>query len=456
MNNFDLIIIGGGPGGYHAAALAGSEGLNTLVVERQNLGGVCLNEGCIPSKAFLNSAKLYAHAKHSADYGVHAKEVSYDQHAVVERKNKIVKLLVAGVKHQLKSAKVNVLEGTAKITGKNSDGFTIAIDGVEYQGKRLIIATGSTPVIPPITGLAEALKSGTMLTSKAILNIQEIPPRLTVIGGGVIGLEMALYFAQVGSEVTIIEMLPAVGGPVDADLAKGLKKLLESKGVNCILNAKVTKVGHQDITYLRDGQEQTIRHDRALLAVGRKPATAELGLETIKVEVGKDGSIITDDKLRTNIANVYAIGDVNGKVMLAHTAYKEAEVLIHNLTGKKDRVDYLTIPSVIYTPLEACSVGFTEADAKTKGYDIKVVTLPIGYSGRHLAESDEKDGFLKLIVDRKRNTLIGAHMLALYAGEIALFLGAILHLEIDIEEIKRIIYPHPTVSELIKDALYRI
>ncbi|MGI6392099.1 MAG: dihydrolipoyl dehydrogenase [Candidatus Izemoplasmatales bacterium] len=457
MNVYDLIVIGGGPGGYHAAFLAGKAGLSTLIVEKNKLGGVCLNEGCIPSKAFLHSAKLYSHAKHGADYGIHVKDVSYDQRAVVKRKNQVVKTLVAGVDYMLKSANVDVVSGSAKITGKTASGFTIIVGDVEYTGRKLISATGSIPFIPPIEGLTDAIKNGTMLTSREILDLQEIPQKLSIIGGGVIGLEMAMYFSQVGSEVTIIEMLPDIGGGIDADLSKGLKRLLKAKGVALILNAKVTKIEPQKITYLDNNQQyHTITHDCALLSAGRKANTAGLGLESINVELRKDGSIVTDEQMNTNVANVYAIGDVNGKVMLAHTAYREAEVCFNNLTGKKDQINYNVIPSVIYTSLEACSVGYTEADANKAGYDFKTVTLPIAYSGRHMAESNDRGGFLKLIIDQKKNTLIGAHMLSLYASEIAVFLGAMLNLEIDIKEIKRLIYPHPTVGELVKDALFRI
>lgn len=456
MDIFDLIIIGGGPGGYHAADLASKAGLKTLVIEKNKLGGVCLNEGCIPSKVLLNSAKHYQYAKHGEAYGVYAESVSYHQKDVVERKNKIVNTLVASVGHTLKSSKVAVVTGVAKINGKDKDGFKIHVSDDEFRSTRLIVASGSTPILPPIEGVSESLKKGTLLTSKEILDLTDIPKKLTVIGGGVIGLEMATYFAQVGSEVTVIEMLPSIGGPIDQDVSRALKKMLEAKGIAFKLNAKVTKINEKEITYFEGDQSYTLVHDYALLSVGRRPNSTELGLETLNIELRKNGSIVTDEQTKTNIANVYAIGDVNGQVMLAHTAYKEAEVCINTMMGQKNHINYDTIPSVIYTNPEVCAIGYTEAQANEKGYSTKVITLPVSYSGRHLAESNDHDGFVKLIIDKKKNTLIGAHMLSLYASEIALFLSAMLHLEINIDEIKRIVYPHPTVGELIKDALLHI
>ncbi len=456
MNNYDLIIIGGGPGGYHAADLAGKAGLKTLVIEKHKLGGVCLNEGCIPSKALLNSAKHFRYAKHGESYGVYANDVTYNQKEVVQRKNNIVKTLVAGVGYTLKTAKVTVVSGLATILKKDNEGFKVQVGSDIYVSTKLIIASGSSPVIPPIEGLAEAIKKGSILTSREILDLTDIPKNLTVIGGGVIGLEMATYFAQIGSKVTVVEMLPTIGGPLDLDISKALKKVLESQGITFKLNAKVTKVSEKELTYVQDNQEESVTFDYALLSVGRRASTSELGLENLYIDTRKNGSIITDDQTKTNVANVYAIGDVNGKVMLAHTAYKEAEVCINTLLGKKDVINYDKIPSVIYTSPEVCSIGYTELVAKEKGYDVKVISLPVSYSGRHLAESNDHDGFVKLVVDQKRNTLLGAHMLSLYASEISLFLSAMMHLEINIEEMKRIIYPHPTVGELVKDALFHI
>lgn len=456
MKNYELIIIGGGPGGYHAADIAGKSGIQTLLIEKHKLGGVCLNEGCIPSKALLNSAKQYTYALHGEAYGVHAKDVTFNIEEVVKRKNQVVKTLVDGVGYKMRTSQVTVLEGTAKIIKKENQDFIIEVNEQQYLAKKIIIATGSTPILPPIEGLSEALKSKKILTSKETLDLTILPKHLTVIGGGVIGLEMASYFAQIGSQVTVIEMQPTIGGTLDHELSKELKKILENQEISFKLSAKVTKITKNETTYSMNNESYTIKHDYALLSVGRKANTKDLGLENIHVELNKSGAIITDDQLKTNIANVYAIGDVNGKSMLAHTAYKEAEVCISNIQGKSDSIEYDYIPSVIYTNPEVSSVGYTEAQAKEKGFDVKVIKLPVSYSGRHLAESNDKSGFLKLIINQKKNTLIGAHILSLYASEIILFLSSMIHLEIQIETLKQIVYPHPTVGELIKDALFHI
>lgn len=456
MKSYELIIIGGGPGGYHAADLAAKAGIQTLVIEKNKLGGVCLNEGCIPSKVLLNSAKQYTGALHGSSFGVHAKDVTFNQEEVIQRKNDVVKTLVSGVAYKLKTAKAEVIYGIAKIVGKENQNFIVKIDEELYSAQKLIIATGSKPILPPIEGLLETYNAHKLMTSREILDLTEIPKNLTIIGGGVIGLEMASYFAQIGSKVTVVEMLSSIGGPLDADISKQLRQVLESQHINFKLNAKVTRISEQNVTYELNGETHSLVHDFALLSVGRRAQTDDLGLENIHIEMRKNGSIVTDEQLKTNIANVYAIGDVNGKVMLAHTAYKEAEVCVQSMLGKKDSIQYDFIPSVIYTYPEVCSIGYTEKDAKEKGFDIKVITLPVSYSGRHLAESNQKIGFVKLIVNNKKNILIGAHMLSLYASEISLFLTAMLHLEIDIESIKQIIYPHPTVGELIKDALFNI
>lgn len=456
MKTYELIIIGGGPGGYHAASLAAKFGIETLVIEKYRLGGVCLNEGCIPSKTLLNSAKYYTHTLHGELYGVYTQDVVFKLEEVIKRKNRVVKNLVEGVKYKLKTAKVTVVEGHGQILKKENNEFIIQVKDELYRAKKLMIATGSAVFMPPITGLNEALKTQKVLTSKEILDLTELPKTLTVIGGGVIGLEMASFYSQLGSRVTVIEMLSSIGGYLDLELSKELQKTLEQEGITFKLNAKVTTINEHDVTYTLNNETHKIEHDYALLSVGRKANTLDVGLQNIHVELHKNGSIITDHQLRTNIVNVYAIGDVNGKSMLAHVAYKEAEVAINTILGIRDQINYEIIPSIIYTSPEVGMVGLTEQQAKEKGYKVKVIKLPVSYSGRHLAETNDKQGFVKLIFDNKKQTLIGAHMMSLYASEIILFLSSMIDLEINIDTLKRLIYPHPTVGELIKDALFHI
>ncbi|NLF49005.1 MAG: dihydrolipoyl dehydrogenase [Acholeplasmataceae bacterium] len=453
MEIFDLIVIGGGPGGYHAAERAAHSGYHTLVIEKEKLGGVCLNEGCIPSKAFLNSAKVYDHAFKGGAYGVSTENVVFDQKLVLKRKDRVVRRLVAGVAQQLKQRQVTVVKGVGIITGKSKEGFQVQIDQTEYVGKRLLIATGSTPIIPPIEGLKEANASGNILSSREILDLDSIPAKLTIVGGGIIGLEMAAYFQTVGSQVTVVEMLPKIAGNTDSDLTDVLQKSLEKKGVNFFLSSKVTRIDAQQLTYVKADQEYVLVHDKLLLSIGRRPATDHLGLENIGVEMAKNKAIITDLQSRTNIANVYAVGDVNGKSMLAHTAYREAEVAINTMLGEKDSIHYDAIPAVVYTTQELATVGLTEIEAKAKGFEYQVLSLPVAYSGRHLAETDDANGLIKLIVDKKSNTLLGAHLAMQYASEIILTLSMAVDLKLTVKTLSRLVYPHPTVGELIKDTL---
>jgi dihydrolipoamide dehydrogenase len=456
MELYDLIVIGGGPGGYHGAERAAHAGLKTMVVEKDKLGGVCLNEGCIPSKALLNSAKFYHHAKDGSAYGVKADQVILDQKTVISRKNRVVRRLVAGVGVQLKQSQATILQGQAQITGKTKEGFVVKVAEDEYTTKRLLIATGSTPIIPPIEGLKDAFSSGNILTSKEILDLDTIPESLTIVGGGIIGLEMAAYFATVGSRVTVVEMLPIIAGNIDPDLTNILKKSLEKSGVVFHLSSKVIRINATEITYVQSDTEHTLAHDKLLLSIGRKPATEGLGLETIGVEMAKNKAIITDLHSATNVANVYAVGDCNGKSMLAHTAYREADVAVATILGEKDLINYDAIPSVVYTTPELATVGLTDSEAKAKGLDVVLLSLPVAFSGRHLAESDDSNGIIKLVVDKKTKTLVGAHLASLYASEIILMLSTAIDLKIDVKTLTRLVYPHPTVGELIKDALFTL
>ena len=456
METFDLIVIGGGPAGYLGAERAGKAGLKTLVIEKREFGGVCLNEGCVPSKTFLNSAKVADYANHAANYGVKVSgKATVDQKFVVERKNGVVKMLVSGVKAGLKKNKVTIKNAEAFIEGKSAEGFTVKAGEETFIAKRLLIATGSMPVVPPIPGLKENLAAGVVMTNREILDLTEIPKELVVIGGGVIGLEMASYFSSVGSKVTVVEMLEKIAGPTEKELSAILQKRLAAKGVVFNLGCKVTGVEADGVVFERNGKSEKVKADKILLSIGRRAVTQGFGLENIGVNLER-GAIVTDDEMKTNVANVYAAGDVNGKVMLAHTAYREAEVAVNNMTGKKDRMRYNVIPSVIYTNPEVASVGETEESAKAKGLQVKTVSIPMTYSGRYIAENTELDGICKLVINEKTNTLIGAHIIGSYAGEFIVSVSAMIDLEVDIENIKKLVFPHPTVCEIVREAVWQI
>jgi len=456
MEIFDLIVIGGGPGGYLAAERAGHAGLKTMVIEKRAFGGVCLNEGCVPSKTFLNSAKVFDYANHAQAYGVNGVgKATVDQKFVVERKNGVVKMLVSGVKAQLKRNHVIMKEVEAFIEGKTEEGFVVKAGEEKFVAKRLIIATGSMPVVPPIPGLRENLAEGVVMTNREVLDLTEIPKELVVIGGGVIGLEMASYFSSVGSKVTVVEMLNKIAGPTEKEISTILQKSLEKKGIEFKLGAKVTAVEKDGVIYEKDGKTEKVSADKILCSIGRRAVTQGFGLENIGVNLER-GAIVTDDTMRTNVANVYAVGDVNAKVMLAHTAYREAEVAVNNILGKKDRMRYNVIPSVIYTNPEIGSVGETLESAKEKGLDAKEVSIPMTFSGRYIAENTELNGICKIIINNKTNTLIGAHIIGSYAGEFIVSVSAMVDLEVDIENIKKLVFPHPTVCEIVREAIFQI
>jgi len=466
---YDLIIIGGGPGGYMAAERAGHAGLNVLLIEKRALGGVCLNEGCIPTKTLLNSAKIYDNARHGSAFGVTAENAYLDHGLVLQRKNKVVDTLVSGVKSIMTANNVTVVYGEAHIL----DNTSVKAGDEVYHGNRLIIATGSIPVIPPIDGVAKGIESNFVLTSREILDLEDVPEKLVVVGGGVIGLEMASYFNSAGSKVTIIEMLPKIGGAISEDVSKILLKNMQKKGIEFILGARVTAVSDSGVTYVKheevkqadgsavsagEAEEPSPRFtpaDKVLLSIGRKPAIEGLGLENTGVVIER-GAIKTDLHGLTNIPNIYAVGDVNGKYMLAHAAYREAEVAVNHILGKRDLMRYDAVPSVVYTSPEVACAGETEDTAAAKGVDCAAVTVPMVYSGRYLAENAVTDGICKVVIDKNTRNIIGMHMIGSYASEIILSACAMIEMQMSIDDVRELVFPHPTVSEIIREAVFRL
>ncbi len=452
---FDLIVIGGGPAGYLASERAGHAGLKTLLIEKEHIGGVCLNEGCIPTKKLLYSAKIADGALHGEKYGIYAENIKIDHKAVIKRKNKIVRKLTGGVKAALKGNGVTIVDAKGYVSGRTKEGYEVAAGEEKYTGKRILIASGSSPAVPPIPGLKEGIESGFVLTNKEILDMDTVPENLVVIGGGVIGLEMASYFNSAGSNVSVIEMLGKIGGMIDGDLASVLQKNYEKKGVAFNLCCKVTEIKKDCVIYEENGESKKISADKVLLSIGRRANTENMGLENIGVLTDR-GAVVVDEKCKTNLPDVYAAGDVNGKSMLAHTAYREAEVAVNNMLAKKDVMRYEAIPSVIYTNPEIGSVGITEEQAKEKGLDVTVKKSTMNYSGRYMAENENGDGIIKIVVDNKYNKLLGVHIIGNYASEIIVSAGIMIEKEMTIDEIKEIVFPHPTVSEVIREAIFQL
>lgn len=455
-NRFDIIIIGGGPGGYNAAERAAHGGLKTALFEERALGGVCLNEGCIPTKTLLYSAKMLDYANHGEKYGVTVESAKLDHAKVVDRKDRVVKTLVSGVAAKMKNAGVTVINGTAKIKEKTPAGFIVECGGEMYEAANLLICTGSEAVIPPIPGLLEAYEAGFAVTNREILDIRTLPKKVVVIGGGVIGLEMASYFNSVGCEVSVIEMLDKIAGPTEKEISSILEKNYAKKGVKFILGAKVTSVdksGH--VEYEKDGKTERIECDLALISTGRRARTKDIGLEEVGVQLNR-GAVVTDETCRTSVPGIWAAGDVNGKIMLAHTAYREGEVAITNILGGHDRVDYRAIPSVIYTNPEVGTVGETVESAKKAGIDAEEVTLSLRYSGRYIAENEGGDGIVKIVYGREHHEILGVHMIGSYASEIIYGAAAMVAKEQRVSDVQKIVFPHPTVCEVIREAMFTI
>ena len=453
MEIFDLLVVGGGPGGYLCAERAAQGGMKVALFEKRALGGTCLNEGCIPTKTLLNSSKMYRHATESAAFGVTATGVTYDHAKVVERKNKVVKTLVSGVGATMAANKVTVITGNAVIKGRADKGFAVECGGQTYTGLRLAIASGSETVVPPVPGLKEGIESGFVLTNREVLDEKVLPKKLVAIGGGVIGLEMAYYFASVGVDVTVIEMMPKIAGATDPEICKVLTDAFTKRGMSFKLSSKVLEVKSGSVVYEENGEKKEITCDKVLLAAGRKPSTAGIGIKSLGLQMDR-AAIVTDRHMCTTVQNVYAIGDCNGKVMLAHTAYREAEVAVNHMLGKNDEMRYDVIPAVIYTDPEVASVGHSKEGAEKLGMNVREVKLPMSYAGRYLAETEGGKGFIKLIIDTDRKCLVGCHMVGSYASEIIMTATMMVDTQLTPERLQKMVFPHPTVAEIIREAIF--
>lgn len=455
MELFDLLVVGGGPGGYLCAERAAQGGMKVALIEKRALGGTCLNEGCIPTKTLLNASKLYRHATESEAFGITATGVTFDHAKVIARKNKVVKTLVSGVGATMQANHVTVITGQAQILGRAPEGFSVQANGETYTARRLAIASGSETTVPPVPGLKEGLASGFVATNREILDLQTLPKHLAVIGGGVIGLEMAYYFASVGVQVTVIEMMPKIAGATDPEICKVLTDAFVKKGMNFKLSSKVLEVTENSVIYEENGERKTLSCDKVLLSAGRRPATAGFGLETLGLQMDR-AAIVTDRHLCTTVQNVYAVGDCNGKSMLAHTAYREAEVAVNHMLGKFDEMRYDVVPAVIYTDPEVATVGHSLEGAKKLGMNAKEVKLPMSYAGRYLAETEGGKGFIKLVVDTDRSRLVGCHIVGSYASEIIMTATMMVDTELNPERLRKLVFPHPTVAEIIREAIFHI
>lgn len=445
---YDVAIIGGGPAGYTAAEKAAKGGLSTVLFEKNALGGVCLNEGCVPTKTLLYSAKTYDQIKHASKYAVSAENPSFDYPKIIARKNKVVKKLTAGIRMKMKESGVEVIAGEAMIQGKTDEG-NILIQCAEqvYEAKNLLVCTGSESVIPPIPGVNET----EYWTSREALQSKELPASLIIIGGGVIGMEFASFFNSMGTEVQVVEMLDKILGPMDKELSDMLQAEYAKRGVKFYLGHKVTGIHGQEVTVEKDGESFTLHGEKVLLSVGRRPVTKGFGLETLGLEPFRNG-IKVNEYMQTSLPNVYACGDITAFSLLAHTAVSEAEVAIDHILGKARAMSYKAIPGVVYTNPEIAGVGKTEEELQTSGTPYQVKKIPMAFSGRFVAENEMGNGVCKLIL-AEDGTLIGAHLLGNPASELIVIAGIAIEKGMKAEELTSFVFPHPTVGEILKEAL---
>ena len=446
---YDVAIIGGGPAGYTAAERAAAGGLSTLLFEKNALGGVCLNEGCVPTKTLLYSAKTYDNIKHAAKYAVKAENPSFDLGKIIARKNKVVKKLTAGIRMKMTEQGVNLIAGAAEIKGRAEDGtITIACGEESYEAANLLICTGSETVIPPIPGLAET----DYWTSREALLSKELPASLVIIGGGVIGMEFASFFNSLGTEVHVVEMLDKILGPMDRELSAQLQAEYAKRGVKFYLGHKVTGVHGTEVSVEKEGESFTLHGDKVLLSVGRRPVTKGFGLETLGLEPFRNG-IWVNDRMQTSVPNVYACGDITAFSLLAHTAVSEAEVAVSNLLGHEAHMSYKAIPGVVYTNPEIAGVGKTEEELQAAGIVYQVKKIPMAFSGRFVAENEMGNGVCKLILSED-GTILGANLLGNPASELIVIAGIAIEKGMKAEELRSFVFPHPTVGEIIKEALF--
>ena len=422
---YDVAIIGGGPAGYTAAEKAAAGGLSTVLFEKNALGGVCLNEGCVPTKTLLYSAKVFDTIKHAPKYAVSAENPAFDFPKIIARKNKVVKKLTAGIRMKMKENGVEVVSEAAN----------------------LLICTGSETVIPPIPGLAET----EYWTSREALLSKELPTSLVIIGGGVIGMEFASFFNSMGTEVHVVEMLDKILGPMDRELSEMLQVEYAKRGVKFYLGHKVTAVNGGDVTVEKDGETSVIQGEKILLSVGRRPVTKGFGLETLAPEPFRNG-IKVNGFMQTSVPNVYACGDITAFSLLAHTAVSEAEVAVDHILGKNRSMSYKAIPGVVYTNPEIAGVGKTEEELQAEGTPYTVKKIPMAFSGRFVAENEQGNGVCKLIL-AEDETIIGAHLLGNPASELIVIAGIAVEKGMKASELKSIVFPHPTVGEILKEAL---
>ena len=443
-----LAIIGGGPAGYTAAEKASKAGKDVVLFEQNAVGGTCLNVGCIPTKSLLYGAKQYYNATHAAKYGVSAENVSFDFAAMQKRKTIVVRKLVAGIKQRLNNEHCTLVNGAAEVKGQSqSQGqWLIECNGQLYEAQYLMICTGSTNFVPPIPGIKD---NPAVWDSTDALNATELPKSIIIVGGGVIGMEFATLYHELGVPVTVIEALPSILPNLDSDVVAILAEKYKKAGINILTSTKVESIDGGKVT--ANGVEYEA--ERILVSVGRRANLQ--GLEALNDLELNRGAIVIDDFCKTNLPNVYACGDVTGKIMLAHVASRQAEVAVGRMLSQipLQRIAYNAIPSVVYTNPEIASVGITQAQAAEMGIETEVHQLPMTFSGRFMAENDGETGLCKMVIDAKKKSVLGVHMIGNPCSEFVAAASFAVRMGYTTAEFQQVVFPHPTVSEILHEIL---
>jgi dihydrolipoamide dehydrogenase len=449
---YDLIVIGAGPGGYEAAAHAARMGKKVALIEKERLGGACLNVGCIPAKTFLRSSKLFHECGQAAKYGVRLGSVAFDMPAVVERKNRVVDTLAKGVQGLLKRAGVEMITGQARLIARNAVQVGSDVESGRYESANILLATGSRPAQPPIPGI----RSESVLDSDSVFSLTRIPESIAIIGGGYIGLEFACFFNEVGAKVSVYEMLPQIAAGSDLEISNRLLQIMKRAGIEFNLSSKVLGIEGHTIRYAAsDGSESSAAADCILNATGRAPVVDGLGLEEVGVDFSSKG-IRTSELGKTNVPGLWACGDVTGRRMLAHAATREGIVAVNNMFGKKDRIRYHAIPAVIYTHPEVASVGRTEEEIKTLGMEYKKSVVPMAVAGRFLVEQDGGTGIVKVLAGARYGEILGVHAIGDASSEFIIAAAIMIETEMCVSDVSEIVFPHPTVSEALREAVLGI
>jgi len=451
MSEIDVVIIGGGPGGYVSAIKAAHLGLKAVLVEKDKLGGVCLNRGCIPTKALVSTAEMLNHLKRAEEFGIQVKDYSFDFPAIMKRKKIITQRLSSGVGQLMKANQVRVIRGEGQIVEPGKVEVTDSVGEKEViKTKNIIIATGSSVMKLPIPGI----DNEGVITSDEALSLSELPSRMLIVGGGVVGIEFAGIFKALGVEITVVEMLPRILLPIDEEIARRLTQLLKRKGIEILTDCKVKEIKNTnqnlEVLVSTNNGEKKLETEKVLLAAGRVPELGNIDIQKLGIELDRK-AIKVDEKMRTNIPGIYAVGDVVGKIMLAHVASREGIIAVENIAGKETLMDYKVVPNCVFSMPEVASVGLTEEEAQKENNNIKVSKFPFMANGKALSMG-ETEGMVKIIADADTLELLGVHILGAHASDLIAEGTLALSMEATAFEIVNTIHAHPTLAEAIAEA----